>query len=420
LTAEKIPTVIARSPSRHPYFFRKMLASGLKAAQPGDLVRVVLEESQQTLGYGLYNPRAEMAVRTLTRGDVIPDEAWWKAQLGAAVRFRKETLGLDQQGDAYRLIHAEGDGLPGLMVDLYGDVLSVEAFSLGMYQRAESILDILVSLTKAKHGILRPGPYAAHLEGFDADPFGSENAPESVVITENGVKYEVRFEEGHKTGFFCDQRNNRTRIAEMAAGQRVLDLCCYTGGFALAAAVGGATQVQGVDLDEDAIAVAKKNAKLNGVEIQWAHADIFAWMREAQKTGQQWDLVILDPPKLIRTREDYEEGRKKYFDMNRLAASLVAPGGMLVTCSCSGLLSPADFTRVSGYAIDNAGRSARLCEQTGAGPDHPVHVRCPESLYLKVNWFWFDEAPTTPAASRSARVEVEDYSEQLKAMGIED
>lgn len=398
LTADKIPVIVARSPSRHPYYFRKMLVSGIKAAQPGDLVKVILEESQQTLGYGLYNPRAEMTVRMLTRGDQIPDEAWWKAKLEAAVKFRTETLGLDQQGNVYRLVHAEGDGLPGLMVDRYGDVLSVEAFNLGMYQRAESILDLLAACTGAKHGILRPGAYAAQLEGFDADPFGSENAPESVQVVENGVKYEVQFEDGHKTGFFCDQRQNRARVAELAAGQRVLDLCCYSGGFALSAAVAGAKSVHGVDLDEAAIAVAKKNAKLNKVQIEWAHADIFAWMREAQKQGQQWDIVVLDPPKLIRTRDDYEDGRKKYFDMNRLAASLVAPGGMLITCSCSGLLSSADFTRVTGYAIDNAGRSARLCEQTGAGPDHPVHVRCPESLYLKVNWYWFDEAPVTKSA----------------------
>ena len=205
------------------------------------------------------------------------------------------------------------------------------------------------------------------------------------------MKFEVDFAEGHKTGFFCDQRDNRRRFGQLAKDARVLDLCSYTGGFSINAALGGAAEVTGVDLDETAIAQARRNANLNQLStsnVKWVHTDAFAYARQMQKNGQQWDAVVLDPPKLIMTREPAgaAEGHRKYEDLNQLAISLVKPGGLFVTCSCSGLLSLEDF---EGHAIKAAHRLHRrlqLFDRTGAGVDHPVYSNCLESRYLKVLW----------------------------------
>jgi 23S rRNA (cytosine1962-C5)-methyltransferase len=203
------------------------------------------------------------------------------------------------------------------------------------------------------------------------------------------VRYEVDFASGHKTGFFCDQRENRKSLARFCKGARVLDLCCYSGGFALSAKVlGGAGEVTGVDLDEKAIAAARRNANLNRVALQLVHADAFAYARQMQGNRESWDAVVLDPPKFIFTREDRgnSEGRRKYEDLNQLAISLVRPGGLFVTCSCSGLLSLEHFEQHVIKAAHRLGRRLQFFDRTGPGPDHPVYSNCLESRYLKVLW----------------------------------
>ncbi len=200
------------------------------------------------------------------------------------------------------------------------------------------------------------------------------------------MRYAVNFEDGHKTGFFCDQRDNRLKFGRMAKG-RVLDLCSYTGGFALAAKViGGCEDVTGVDLDEKAIAQAKQNANLNQTKLNWTQGDAFGWSRQMIKNGELWDTVVLDPPKLIHHRDTQEEGIFKYRDLNSLAIQLVKRGGLFVSCSCSGLLSTDDFEELVIGVAHRYGRKLQILDRTGPGMDHPVMSNCPESRYLKVIW----------------------------------
>jgi 23S rRNA (cytosine1962-C5)-methyltransferase len=398
-TASPPKTVTLRSVRRHPLLFRKLIGRVDDGVQPGDVVAVHTPQGE-LFGYGLYNPRAEMTVRMLTFGASLPDAAFWRHSLERAVALRRDLLQLDQVSDAYRVIHAEADGLSGLVVDRYGDVLSAEIFSLAMWQRAHALLASLAEILGTRHSLIQTAPQTHGQEGFLANPLRSPASPRDVVITEFGTKFRVRFEEGHKTGFFCDQRENRRQLASFCRGRSVLDLCSNTGGFAIQAArLGLARDVTGVDLDEQAIALAKENARLNQSKVNFVHADVFGYMRDMLANGRQYDVVVLDPPKLIRNRREIEEGTRKHFDLNRLALKLVAPGGLLLTCTCSGLLAEEEFLRLihqsarqAGESGDNGrsartvGRTIQILAKTGAGADHPVAPECPETEYLKAVW----------------------------------
>ena len=379
-----LPTIEVRSPTWHPHLFRKRLGAWDKRASHGDLVRVVTREGEQ-FGYGIFNPRSEITVRLLSRGDAVPDASWWRERLSAAVSLRRDLLKLNDVTDAYRLVHAEADGLSGIVVDRFGEVLSAEIFSLGMWQRRNALLDILRELTGTQHAIIQPGPRTLEQEGFDAGLELSPGCPDKTTITEHGVRFHVDFSTGHKTGFFCDQRENRRLVASFAKGRSMLDVCCYTGGFGLAARLAGASDVTAVDLDEQAIATAKRNAKLNRTDVRFSHSDAFSYMRDLQRNERQFGVVVLDPPKLIATREDFEEGRKRYFDLNRLALPLVEPGGLMLTCSCSGLMPLDEFQKTISAAAP-AGRRVQILETRGAAADHPVGTDCPETAYLKALW----------------------------------
>lgn len=386
---QRLPKIAAKGAVWHPFLFRRQLGDFDPAAQPGDLVEIV-SSSGATQGFGLFNPRAEIAIRLLRIGINRPDEAWWSTRLEAAVELRRQFLKLDAVTDTYRVIHAEADGLPGLVVDKFGDVLVAECFSLGMYQRAEAILTMLEPMCGTKYGVMRPGPQSQDHEGFAAVPTGSEGLPAKATIQEFGTRFRVDFAGGHKTGFYCDQRDNRKRLGEFCGGKSVLDLCCYTGGFAVQAMkLGQASEVTGVELDEDAAALARENAKLNKLKLSIVQADAFAYMRDMMRNGRKYDVVVLDPPKLIRCRDEIEEGRRKYFDFNRLAMQLVAPDGLLLTCSCSGLLDMAEFSKIV-CAAPEVGRRAQVLMKGGAAADHPIAANCPESEYLKTMWLRLD------------------------------
>jgi 23S rRNA (cytosine1962-C5)-methyltransferase len=362
---------------------------------------VVVYHGEEVLGYGLYNPRSELAVRMLRWGQMPPDEAFWQTRLEQAVGLRRELLRLDEVTDAYRLVHAEGDGLSGLVVDRLGPVLSAEVFSVGMFQRAEELLRRLAGLCDTKHWLIRCGPHVLVQEGFSAEPLTSPGLPERVTVTEYGTRFRVQFSGGHKTGFFCDQRENRRHLATFCAGRTVLDLCCYSGGFAVQAKrLGQAAEVTGVDLDEEPLRLARENANLNDVRVNFVQADAFAYMRDMLRNGRQYDVVVLDPPKLITSRAEIEEGTRKHFDLNRLAMQLIKPGGLLLTCSCAGLLPEAEFLKLLFSAARHAGqrsatreprprspgRFAQVLAQTGAAGDHPVAGNCPQTAYLKAVW----------------------------------
>ena len=332
-----IPVVYVKNRINQPLLYRKRVGR-VEQAKPGDMVAVYTER-EELIGYGLYNPRSEIAVRMLWYDDDLPTDELWDERLESAVRLRRDVLRVDAESDAYRMVHAESDGLSGLVIDRFGDVLSAEAFSLGMYQRAPMILERLAEKCGTQHSIIQTSPAFLSREGCDPPTITSPNLPKQVTITEHGTRFRVRFEGGHKTGFFCDQRENRKKLAQFCEGKTVLDLCCYTGGFSVQAMkLGKAKEVTGVDLDETPLQLAKENANLNQVRAKFVQADAFAYMREMLSNGRQYDVVILDPPKLIRTRTEIEEGTKKHFALNRLAMRLVKPGGLLLTCTCAGLL----------------------------------------------------------------------------------
>ncbi|HZZ18900.1 MAG TPA: class I SAM-dependent rRNA methyltransferase [Opitutaceae bacterium] len=373
-----------------PAVFPRLLGDVSPDARPGDWVSVY-DKNGDPLGAGLFNPRAKIPLRVVAHGTEPIGEEYFEMAIRRAVALRRDLFKLDAETDAYRLINSDGDGLSGLTIDRYGDVLFCEVYSLGIAQRLPAWLPLLHELAGTKFARVYVDHDLGSLEGIKPSTFNETNAaaPKAVKIRENGVRYEVDFEGGHKTGFFCDQRENRKAIARFAKGARMLDLCCYTGGFSLCAKVlGGAEEVTSVDLDETAIAQARRNANLNQVRLGMVHADAFAYARQMFQNKETWDLVVLDPPKFIFTRDAAGnwEGRQKYEDLNQLALGLVKPGGIFVTCSCSGLLSLEDFEQHVIKAAHRLNKRLQFFDVTGPGPDHPVYSNCLESRYLKVLW----------------------------------
>ncbi len=374
-----------------PAIFPRLLGQVSPDAKPGDWVSVYDKNGELT-GAGLFNPRAKIPLRVVAHGtQPIAEQEYFEQAIRRAVELRRSLFKLDEHTDAYRLINSDGDGLSGLTIDRYGETLLCEVYSLGIAQRLPKWLPLLHELAGTQYARVQVDHDLGSLEGIRPSTFNETNAaaPKTVKIREHGVRYEVDFAEGHKTGFFCDQRDNRRNVARFAKDARVLDLCCYTGGFSLNAKVmGGAAEVTSVDLDEAAIAQAKRNANLNQARLKFVHADAFAYARQMQTNKETWDLVVLDPPKFIFTREEGGnwEGRQKYEDLNLLAISLVKPGGVFVTCSCSGLLSLEDFEAHVIKAAHRQNRRLQFFDRTGPGVDHPVFSNCLESRYLKVLW----------------------------------
>jgi 23S rRNA (cytosine1962-C5)-methyltransferase len=373
--------------SYHPAIFPNMVGAVSSDAGPGDLVNVYDKEGQR-FGAGYLNPKARVPLRVLHHGSGDFGEAELDNLLLRAIQLRKDTLKLDAETEAYRVIHSDADGLSGLIVDRYADTLSIDVTNLGAWRRIRRWLPILHGELGTQHQVIRVDPDIALMEGMRIGdvPEVSEPSPKSVRVREHGLRYVVNFEDGHKTGFFCDQRDNRLKLGKLARG-RVLDLCTYTGGFALAAKIlAKCEDVTGVDLDEKAIAQAKQNSNLNQTRINWTHGDAFTWSRQMIKNGELWDTVVLDPPKLIHHRDSQEEGIFKYRDLNALALQLVKRGGLFVSCSCSGLLSTDDFEDLVIGTAHRHGRKLQILDRTGPGLDHPVMSNCPESRYLKVIW----------------------------------
>jgi 23S rRNA (cytosine1962-C5)-methyltransferase len=370
-----------------PAVYPRMLAGTSPGIKPGALV-TVYDRNGAVFGAGFYNAKARVPLRVIYHGPNALEESHFDEALDRAAALRRDLLKLDATTEAYRVVSSDGDYLSGFTVDRYADVLCAEVHSLGVWQRVEGWMQRLHGLLGTKRQIVRVDPEIARIEGIRVPP-EDEKQPRTVRVRENGIRYEVNFAEGHKTGFFCDQRDNRRLLAGLVGGQRVLDLCCYTGGFALSAKIsGGASEVTAVDLDEKAIEQAKANANLNQCRgIDWVHTDAFTYARTMIRNGTQWDAVILDPPKLIHSRdEEGDEGRKKYEDLNGLAVQLVKPGGLLVSCSCSGLIGEDEFERYVIKGAHRNGRRLQFFNRTGAAPDHPVMSNCLESRYLKVMW----------------------------------
>jgi 23S rRNA (cytosine1962-C5)-methyltransferase len=372
--------------SGHPWIFQKMVEKPATRL-PGGSVVDVLDRDGQWVGRGFYNGHSRIALRVLTTDPAEAiDEAFFARRIDRAVSLRREWLGLDVVTDAYRLVHSEGDGLSGLVVDRFGSILVQEFFAAGMYRFRQAIQTALAAHHPDSRFYWFAEEHVQKQESFDCRP---PEPPPPHAIQEHGVRFRVAPGSKHKTGFFLDQRDNRKLLASFCAGRRVLDLCCNTGGFAVyAKALGGAEEVTGVDIDENAIALAKVNANLNQARVRFVQADLFAWLREV--TGgltpparRQFDVVVLDPSKQTRDREDVGYALKRYLDMNRLALQAVAPGGIFLTCSCTGLVGEAEFLETIRRAAWQAGRTVQLLQIRGAGADHPFLLHVPEGRYLK-------------------------------------
>jgi 23S rRNA (cytosine1962-C5)-methyltransferase len=367
--------------SAHPWIFQKMVEKPAHRL-PGGSVVDILDRAGQWVGRGLYNGHSRIALRVLTAdaGEAI-DADFFARRLANAVALRRQWLNLDAVTNAYRLVHSEGDGLSGLVVDRFDATIVLEFFSAGMYRFRETIQQALSSHYPDCRFYWFAEEHVQKQESFDCR---SPEPPPPGVIVEHGLRFRVAPGSKHKTGFFADQRDNRRELAGFCAGRRVLDLCCNTGGFAVyAKALGRAEEVIGVDLDEQVIALAKQNANLNQARVRFVQADLFPWLRDIRPTGQRFDVVVLDPSKQTRDREEIEFALKRYLDMNRLALQAVAPGGIYLTCSCTGLVSEEAFLEMLRRAAWQAGRTVQVLRVAGAAPDHPYLLHVPEGRYLK-------------------------------------
>lgn len=373
--------------SYNPAVFPRMIGSVSNDARPGELVHVY-DKNGELFGAGFWNEQSKTPLRIVHHGkDPITEEDLDKA-IKRAVRLRREVFHLDDTTNAYRVIHGDSDGIGGLVVDRYADVLSIEVSTLGAWQRLNRWIPLLHELCGTSRHVLHADPGIARMEGIDTDKPPVSSLPVRLVkIHENGITFEVDFAQGHKTGFFCDQRDNRLKFSTMVRNAAVLDLCCYSGGFSIAAKMlGEAESVTAVDLDEKAIAMAKRNANINGQRIEFVHADAFVYARQMVRNGKLFDAVLLDPPKFIIGKDGYDEGIGKYHDLNMLGLQCLRQGGLFVTCSCSGLLSPSEFERVVIKAAQRQGRKLQILATTGPGWDHPFLSTYPEGRYLKVIW----------------------------------
>jgi 23S rRNA (cytosine1962-C5)-methyltransferase len=378
-----LPTVHLKIDRRssHPWIFQKMVEKPPTRIPPGSVVDVV-ERSGQWVARGFYNGHSRIAVRVLTSdANEVVDEAFLERRLASAISFRRETLKLDAVTDAYRLVHSEADGLSGLVVDRFGDTIVIEYFSAGAFRMRDAIRAVLDRQFPGSRFYWFAEEHVQKQESFDCR---APEPPTPGVIREHGLSFRVAPGSKHKTGFFVDQRDNRKTLSEFCGEKSVLDLCCNSGGFSVyAKALGKAATVTGVDLDEQAIDMAKQNAKLNKADIRFVQADLFTWLRDVIPNGQRFDVVILDPAKMTRDREAVDFALKKYCDMNRLALQAVSPGGVFLTCSCTGLVGEAEFLESIRRAAWQAGRTVQVFQVSGAGADHPYLLHVPEGRYLK-------------------------------------
>ncbi len=368
--------------SNHPWIFQKMVEKPAPKPKPGTVVDIV-DRDGTFAGRGFYNGHSRIALRVLTADpDEAVDEAFFERRIAEAVRLRREVLRLDEVTDAYRVIHSEGDGLSGLVVDRFAGTLVIEYFSAGMFRQRDLIRRCLDRHFPGSTLYWFAEEHVQKQESFDC---AIPAPPAPSVITEHGLRFHAAPGSKHKTGFFADQRDNREALARFCAGKRVLDLCCNSGGFALyAKARGGAEEVVGVDLDEEILGIAEQNARLNKVRVRFVQADIFHWLRDIAATRRDlYDVVILDPAKMTRDREQVIPALKKYLDMNKLALAAVKPGGIFLTCSCTGLVSEEQFLDMLRRAAFYANRTVQVLKVSGAGADHPWQAHVPESRYLK-------------------------------------
>jgi 23S rRNA (cytosine1962-C5)-methyltransferase len=358
------------------------MRSPLEQFAAGDLVQVKTDEGK-VMGTAYINPQSLICARLLSRkGNLKCGVNFFKERIATALMLREKLF----DKPYYRLIYGESDGLPGLVVDRFGSVLSVQITTAGIELRKDSLIAALIELFSPTAIVLKNDNSQRQLEGLDLESCVAHGVlPEPLIIEENGAKFKIDILRGQKTGWFYDHRASRALLATMATNQRVLDLFSYTGAWGIPAALGGATEVVCVDASEGALALAAENATLNGVEnkMQFIRSDVFDYLKQARQDGQLYDIIVLDPPALIKRKKDFKQGYEAYRRLNQLALQVLAKNGILISASCSYHLSAEnlhEILRSSGRHID---RHLTFFACGGQGGDHPIDPAVPETAYLK-------------------------------------
>ena len=375
--------------NRHPWLFSGAIGRIDGGPEPGDLVDIAAADGR-FLARAHYNPHSQIRGRILTWDeDEAIDDAFWRGRISRAVAARA-ALSLPPDTNAYRLINAEADGLPGLIVDKYDAYLVIQCLTMGMDRRKEMLVELLAEMLRPAGVIERSDVNARQQEGLPAVKgiAWGQGPPDDFRVLENGHKFGVNLFTGHKTGLYLDQRENRAAVCQphFVADKKLLNVFAYTGGFALYAAAGGAGPIVNLDSSIDALTGAEQNMALNGYERdadEYIAGNAFEVLRYYRDEGRQFDVVILDPPKFAHSRRDVERAARGYKDLNWLALRLLRPGGSLATFSCSGRVSADLFQKIVFGAAVDAQRDVQIIRYLGQAPDHPVLLTFPESAYLK-------------------------------------
>ncbi len=380
---------------RHPWIFSGAIESVSGAPKTGETV-VVADSSGEVLGYGSWSPASQIRVRMLSFDkDVVPSAEYVKGLVAAAVGRRADFF-VDGRTNAFRLVHGESDGLPGVVADYYDGWVVVQLASAGAEFWKSAVVEALMQYVPFCKGVYNRSDVDSRVrEGLregDAPEAGETGVlaggepPELIEISEDGVRYLVDVRKGHKTGFYLDQRDARAAVAHYANGADMLNCFAYTGGFGLAARVAGAQSVVQLDLSKSALDIARKNEGLDhlcGTKMEYVCADVFKQLRLYRDQGRSFDLIVLDPPKFADTKGQLMRALRGYKDINLLAMKLLKPNGVLATFSCSGAMTPEMFTTVCREAAFDAKRSFQILCRTSQAADHPVSLAFPEGLYLK-------------------------------------
>lgn len=363
----------------HPWVYSGALEPFPAQVTPGTLVSV-LDDQGRYVGVGAANPTARIAVRMLGF-EFGPLEAELRRRIRAARELRARFGLPGPTTTAFRLVNGEGDHLPGVIVDVFGQLVSVQLTTAAAESWLETLLNVLESELQPLGITVSVPEDSARLENIaPGDRFGRGELEAHVPFLENGIEWRLLPGKGQKTGFYSDQRDNRTRLAALCADASVLDCFCYTGGFGLNALKAGAREVVGVDSSGPAVSVAHGTAEQNGLTGgTWHKEDVMRYLKADER---QWDVLVLDPPKFARTRDALDDAFRKYLSLNALGLTRVKPGGLLMTCTCSGLVDDTMFLRMLTDAALSAGRRVTVLGVHGTGPDHPIPVACPESRYL--------------------------------------
>ena len=367
---------------RHPWVFSGAIASAKGDGSDGRAE--VVDAAGRPIALGAYSPHSQIVARLWSFDGRSPDLHLFRERFEAAGRLRKDVLSAETTG--FRAVNSEGDLCPGVLVDVFGEVVVMELLTEGTESWRED-------LEVATREIFSPQKLVVRESGVERDRGSRVSAKsagfEPVPFFENGLRFFADVSSGQKTGFYLDQRENRSRLRSLARGKMVLDLFSYSGAFSVAALAGGARRAVDVDSSESALALSREHRRANGFPVDdtdFVRADVFEDLRRRATAHESWDVVVCDPPAFAKKRGDLRRAARGYQDVNRIAMSLVRPGGWLLTCSCSGLLPANIFQKIVFSASVEAGAAFAIVARQGAGADHPVSIDCPEGEYLKGLW----------------------------------